>query len=99
LIALAKGRKWNLRRVRDKMVVREPIRCDLPKLKHPMMVEMTKVEMTKAEMTKVEMTKAEMTKAEVRTRSRHRTTHVQGFITLNPKYQNTASSYPQTLLT
>jgi hypothetical protein len=60
LVALAKGRKWNLRRVRDKMVVRGPIRCDLPELKHPM---------------RVEMIKAEMTKVEVRTGSRHRTTH------------------------
>ena len=43
------------------------------------------VEMTKAEMTKAEMTKAEMTKAEVRTRSRHRTTHVTSKGPLTPK--------------
>ncbi len=29
---------------------------------------------------------------EARTRSRHRITHIQGFITLNPQQQNTASS-------
>lgn len=73
LIALPKVRKWNLRRVRDVMVVRKPIRYDLPKLKHPMMGEVTKAEMTKAEMTKVKVAKVE-----VRTRSKHRTTHVQG---------------------
>ena len=51
------------------MVVRKPIRCDLPKPKHPMMVAMTR---------------AEMTRVAVMTRSRYRTAHVQGFITLNP---------------
>ncbi len=61
LIALAKDRKWNLRRVRDVMVAPQQLRCGLSKLKHPMM--------------------AEMTKAEIRTRPRHRTTHVQRFIT------------------
>ncbi len=69
LVALEKGRKWNLRRVRDMVIAPQRLRCDLPKLKHPMMVEMTK---------------AKMIKAEVRTRSRHRTTHVQELITLNP---------------
>ena len=44
LIALAKDRKWILRRVRDVMVVHKPIRCDLPKLKYPMIAEMTKAE-------------------------------------------------------
>jgi len=34
-IALAKDRKWNLRRVRDVMVAPQQLRCDLPKLKHP----------------------------------------------------------------
>lgn len=79
LIALPKVRKWNLSRVRDVMVVRKPIRCDLSKLRHPMLVEMTKAEMAKAKMTKVEMTRVE-----VRTRAKHRTTHIQGLITLNP---------------
>jgi hypothetical protein len=65
LIALPKVRKWSLRRVRDVMAVRKPIRCDLPKLKHPMLVEMTRVEMTKVEMTRVEMTKVEMTRVEM----------------------------------
>ena len=77
--ALVKVRKWNLRRVRDVMAVRKPIKCDLPKLKHPMMVAMTKVS--------------------VRTSPRHRTAHVQGFITLNPQLQNIASDYPQSWLT